>query len=368
MSTTRPTLGLAMIVKDETAALPRCLAPVGGLVDTWTVVDTGSTDGTPELVEELLRGVPGTLHHRPWRDFGANRTELLGLARGSATHLLLLDADLEVVARSDVREVLAARPGERAFSVEVRSPDGGFSYWMPYLVRGDLPWRYRGRTHEYLTLDDLPPGGSLTPARQGALAMVDHADGANRVDKFARDLVLLDADLAEEPADSRLHFYRARTLQSLGRRDEAIDAYRHCLTLPAWEEQAFSCRYQLGRLLEPVDWPAAVVAHLDAWNSRPHRAEPLWALAAGYRERGEHAVAGLFAERGLLVPEPDDILFVDSWVYRWGLLFEHSIASHWTGHPARALAACDQLLARTDLPPNYREQVVRNRTFSAALV
>jgi glycosyltransferase involved in cell wall biosynthesis len=336
---------------------------VDGLIDTWTVCDTGSTDGTPELIADLLRGVPGRLHHRPWRDFVSNRTELLELARGSADYLLLLDADLAVVERSDVREMLAARPAERAFSVEVRSPDGGFSYWMPYLVRGDLPWRFRGRTHEYLTLDE-----PMTPARQDALTIVDHADGANRADKYLRDLALLEADLADEPGDSRRHFYRARTLQSLGRRSEAIAAYRHCLTLPAWDEQAFYSQYQLGRLLEPVDWPAAVAQYLVAWNSRPQRAEPLWALAAGHRERGEYAVAGLFAERGLLVPEPADILFMDSWVYRWGLLFEHSIASHWTGHPARALAACDQLLARTDLPANYREQVIRNRAFSAALV
>jgi tetratricopeptide (TPR) repeat protein len=355
----RPSLGLAMIVKNEADVIGRCLASVGGLIDCWTVCDTGSTDGTPQLVTEHLSRIPGRLHHRSWRDFGSNRTELLALARGTADHLLLLDADLTVELRGDLLALLDGNPAQESFSVEVRSPDESFSYWMPYLVRGDLPWFYRGRTHEYLTLDH-----PTVPMRQEVLTLVDHADGANRADKFVRDLVLLDADIADEPQESRHHFYRARTLQALDRTREAVQAYRHCLTLPGWDEQVFSCHYQLGLLLAPTDWPAAIAEHLTAWNLRPHRAEPLWALAAGLRERGEHHAAELFAERGLALPEPDDILFVESWIYHWGLLFEYSIASHWTGHPDRALRACDQLLARADLPASYREQVVRNRVFS----
>jgi glycosyltransferase involved in cell wall biosynthesis len=70
----RPTMCLCMIVKNESAVIERCLASVRGLVDHWVVSDTGSTDGTPELVRAALDGIPGELHREPWVDFGHNRS------------------------------------------------------------------------------------------------------------------------------------------------------------------------------------------------------------------------------------------------------------------------------------------------------
>ena len=85
-----------MIVRDERATIERCIASVEGLIDCWTICDTGSRDGTADLIEARLERFPGTLHRRPWKDFGHNRSELMKLARGSAEYLLLLDADMTV--------------------------------------------------------------------------------------------------------------------------------------------------------------------------------------------------------------------------------------------------------------------------------
>lgn len=61
---------------------------------------------------------------------------------------------------------------------------------------------------------------------------------------------------------------------------------------------------------------------------------------------------------------PDDLLFVQPWVYRWGLLFEYSITSYWTGDPRASLHTCDRLLAMPDLPAVYRKQTTENREFA----
>ncbi len=64
-----------------------------GTTSTWrVVVDTGSTDGTQEMVRELLAGVPGFLLERPWRDFGHNRTEALEAAE-HAEYSFVINAD-----------------------------------------------------------------------------------------------------------------------------------------------------------------------------------------------------------------------------------------------------------------------------------
>lgn len=56
---------------------------------------------------------------------------------------------------------------------------------------------------------------------------------------------------------------------------------------------------------------------------------------------------------------------MEPWVYSWGLLFEHSITSYWTGDARGSLAACDRLLALPDLPDNFRQQTISNRRFAA---
>ncbi len=75
-----PTIALAMIVRNEESIIERCLRSVMGLIDSWVICDTGSSDRTREVVASTLAGVPGRLHDTTWIDFGHNRTELLGFA------------------------------------------------------------------------------------------------------------------------------------------------------------------------------------------------------------------------------------------------------------------------------------------------
>src|SRR5262245_1412383 len=87
------TICLNMIVKNEARTIERCLASVRAFIDAWVIVDTGSTDGTPDAVRQALADLPGALFERQWRDFGSNRSEAIELARGRADYLLVVDAD-----------------------------------------------------------------------------------------------------------------------------------------------------------------------------------------------------------------------------------------------------------------------------------
>jgi glycosyltransferase involved in cell wall biosynthesis len=54
-----PTLCLNMIVKNEAHVLARYLASVKPWIDSWVIVDTGSSDGTQALIRGQLQGLPG---------------------------------------------------------------------------------------------------------------------------------------------------------------------------------------------------------------------------------------------------------------------------------------------------------------------
>jgi tetratricopeptide (TPR) repeat protein len=77
-----------MIVKNEAKNLPRCLGSVQGVVDEIVVVDTGSSDRTPEIAQQWGAQV----HHFEWiDDFAAARNAALSYVQGD--WVLVLDAD-----------------------------------------------------------------------------------------------------------------------------------------------------------------------------------------------------------------------------------------------------------------------------------
>ena len=65
--TTRPTIALVMIVKDEEDTIKKCLSSVAPYISHWVIVDTGSSDNTLNVIRETMGelGIPGELHEGP---------------------------------------------------------------------------------------------------------------------------------------------------------------------------------------------------------------------------------------------------------------------------------------------------------------
>ena len=85
--TARPAICLAMIVRNEAHVVKEALDSAAPYFGSWVIVDTGSDDGTQDLITSHMAdvGILGELHERPWRDFGHNRAEALTLAQVRGT-------------------------------------------------------------------------------------------------------------------------------------------------------------------------------------------------------------------------------------------------------------------------------------------
>ena len=99
----RPSICLNMIVKNEAHVVCECLDSVAPYISSWVIVDTGSDDGTQDLIRTHMArlGIPGDLHQRPWHNFGHNRTEAINLAQGHADYIWVMDADDLMVGTPD---------------------------------------------------------------------------------------------------------------------------------------------------------------------------------------------------------------------------------------------------------------------------
>ncbi len=359
----RPTICLNMIVRNEAHIVREVLTDVAPLIDTWVVVDTGSTDGTQEVITGFLeaRGIAGALYERPWRDFGTNRTEALALCAGRADYAWAIDADDRVVGDLDLSEL-------GADSYLLRYGDD-FTYWRKQVFRTSLRWRYEGRVHEYPVCLD-----TATERRLDGRYHVESrrlGDRSRAADKYARDCALLEAAVSDDPHDARSTFYLAQSYRDAGNDTAALDWYTRRLALGGWPEEVCYAGLQRGRLLERLErpWAEALAAYLDAGRARPGRAEPLYEIARRYRTDGQYRLGYLFATRAAALPFPeDDNLFVDADIYRWRIDDERAVCAYYVGQIHESFDLWTRLLDNPAVPEPDRERILSNRDFAATLI
>jgi glycosyltransferase involved in cell wall biosynthesis len=355
----KPTLCLNMIVKDEARIIARCLAAVRPLISSWVIVDTGSTDGTQEIIRAQMANLPGELHERPWRNFGENRTEALTLCKGKADYTLIMDADDELV----------IPPGWQLPALDLDAyllllGAGGFSMYRSQILRSALPWRYEGVLHEYPTCDQKIRQGKLP-----GLSVRMHTDGARAADpeKYRKDARVLEEALAREPENTRYAFYLAQSYRDARLIDEAIAGYRRRAALGGAAEEVWYSLLEVAQLGDRRGSPEneVIAAYLAAFEQRPSRAESLCNLARYCRSKGRFASAYLFAAAAAEVPMPQDTLFVDGNVYQWRARDELAMAAQRTGRHEEAVRAATAILDGGKLPASERARVERVRAASA---
>ena len=353
-----------MIVKDEAAVIERCLRSALPHIHSWAIADTGSTDGTQDLVSRLLAHLPGELIERPWVDFATNRNEALELARRYGDYALLIDAD----------DMLEVDPG-RAF----RGLDGpGYAleivdkvtrYWRDALIRLDVDWLWKGVLHEHLTGSRLAEVKMLGGARirrigGGARSQRDAAE------KYRRDADVLRRALVDEPDNARYVFYLAQSLRDAGEPAAAIDIYRWRVDMGGWAEEVYLSKLAIARLKQQLGHPfdAVVSAYLEAKNFRPARAESACFLAQYLRAHERYAEARDYARIASTTPLPADSLMVDHHAYGWLPRYELAASLYMLGDCAGCIAMCREILADPLLPPGEVPRVRQNIESATAAV
>ncbi|MBS1691300.1 MAG: glycosyltransferase [Actinobacteria bacterium] len=356
---TRPAICLNMIVRNEAHIVHEVLDSVAPHIASWVIVDTGSDDGTQEVIRRHMArlGIPGELHDRPWLNFGHNRSEALALAQGHGDYIWVMDADDIVAGTPDFRGL-----GAGVYAMRISDSFTSCTYWRRQLFKDGIRWYYRGVVHEYAHCDD-----PFTEERlEGEYHIESRRLGGRNLDprKYERDRDLLLAEVQRHPEDERSMFYLGQTYFNLGEYPAAIDCFERRLEMGGWDEEIYYSRIQIAEAMGRLDAPWADVqdAFLRAWEFRPTRAEPLHAIAARYRADQRYHLGYLFAERAAAIPMPDeDILFVGADVYNWRARDEQAVCASWIGRQSESFAVCRQLLARPDLPADDRIRIAGNR-------
>lgn len=304
----QPNVSLCMIVRDEADLLPDFLEAARGLWDELVVVDTGSTDESPALLE----AAGARLIRRRWdQDFAAARNAGLEVARGR--WILVLDADERPgpCFGSELWRLLD-HPDAGAATIRMRNRFTDGHHRDAHLLRlflRDPGIRYRHRIHE-----DASEGVArmLRRTARRMLALDEPVEHLGYVrsraaarSKKQRDSNLLQAALASSPLD---HYSRFKLLElsrfwrdpALGRQpaEELLGHLRGGVDLRGrpWGGEMLALAAEA---LHSGD-PAGALAFLERWASRVDGAPALWLARAELEEAtGDAEAARLDYERCL---------------------------------------------------------------------
>ena len=357
------TVCLSKIVKNETHIIHECLESMWNKIDYWVIVDTGSTDGTQELIKKFFadKGIPGELHERPWVGFGVNRSEALALCDGKADYAWMIDADDKI--EGDFRY-----PNNKNLVADGYALKCGRDqciWWRNQIFKTGIGWKYTGILHEYANCDKQPihqekiEGNYHLEAR----TLGNRNVNITQVEKYTKDAEMLLQALETDPTNSRYQFYLAQSYFDSQQWDKATEAYYKRVEMGGWEEE---CYYSLFRVAlvamsQQKDWAIIQQKLLDAYDYRPCRAEPLHIIARSLRMMGRVRAACMFAKQAAQIPHPpQDILFIDTNVYRWMALDEVGSTAFYTHEYQTGYAVCAKLLKENLLPPSEIERVRKN--------
>ncbi len=368
-----------MIVKNEAPVIERCLRSVLPIIDDWLICDTGSTDGTQEIIRTFFvkHGKPGELHQRPWKDFAHNRSEALRLARVKADYTLIIDADDTLELSSDFK---LPRLTLDSYSFDILHQQ--LRYPRTQLVRNTLPWIYEGVLHEFLARRDakgdriFPENRSHGPLPGVLIHMTE--EGARRrqsqADRYSRDAAVLEAALTTETDPflvARYTFYLAQSYRDAGEREKALALYLRRAQLGFWQQEVYVSLWAAGRLKVELNYPAEEIieAFVSAAHADPERAEALHDAARYCRDRQRFQQGHDFASRAIDLRSPDGALFAEPWIYDYGALDEFVVNAYWAGRYEDAVKGCRLLLAPSSkLPESEKQRIEANLRFAVEAI
>ncbi|KQY82092.1 hypothetical protein ASD24_15635 [Paenibacillus sp. Root52] len=265
-------ISLCMIVKDEAQHLERCLDAVRDVVDEIIVVDTGSTDDTPDIA----RRYGAIVMHATWSgDFARARNQSLALATNP--WILVLDAD-EVWLPTESMHTEMGR-------LVSRDQDEIWGYWIQVtsllghsgeervtdmvcrLFRNDPRIAFKGTIHEEVA------SSIYAFAPQGIAACeleILHDGYLDRVimskNKIERNMRLIRSALNQTPDQPELLYALAAEWFQQGNYEEALR-----LLVPLLAELEPGCGYHSDLVLKTAyAWreyghPERALAIVQAW-------------------------------------------------------------------------------------------------------
>ena len=281
---------LCIMVKNAGPQFERMLQQNMPIIDKWTILDTGSTDDTLDIIKRTLVGKKnGELYEEPFINFRDSRNRLLDLAGTSCKYIIMLD-DTYVI-EGDLRSFLNETRGDQlsdSYTIHIKSEDT--VYGSNRIIKSDTGLRYVHTIHEVIS--DKNNVNIVIPAEIVAIndGRFDYMEKRTN-DRKHLDLELLFEEVRISPHDPRAYYYLAQTYNCLNDHENTLKYFLKRAEFPnsgfhqeyvdALFEAARTMNFKLNR-----PWSECEEMYNRCYMADPSRPEALYFIGIHYYLEG----------------------------------------------------------------------------------
>jgi tetratricopeptide (TPR) repeat protein len=210
--------------KNESKGIRRMLESVYKHIDFYIFQDNGSTDGTPDIVEEFFadKNIPGFIYkiEEGWVGFGWNRDHLLQTCLKSnhgCDWIMKMDCDEYLEIDEDFDWSYFDNTDTQSFHVTAQNP--GCIYYRAWIWNAKLPWKFHHDVaHECIYIDNEIGEGFERVDLPRSFRMIGTNDGESYSvrTKYISDALKIEEKLIREETmltDTYHFWYIAKSYQ-----------------------------------------------------------------------------------------------------------------------------------------------------------
>ena len=361
-------IGLCMIVKNESKIISRCLDSVKPLIDYVYIHDTGSSDDTIKVIEKWCKenNIDREVKSVKWQDFAYNRSKALEGLRDKKfiDYALIIDAD--EILTYDTFNIKNLKNNLIADLYNIVCKFGNIIYNRTSLIRNSKPWYYRGVLHEFLDCkEDIStkctlPGIYNIPIQDSARNQLIASE------KYKKDAIVLEEAIkteADEFLKTRYYFYLAQSYRDCGKHEKALNMYLERVKRGDWAEEQYISLYNAAKLKQTLNYKFEDIlqTYLDGYEKVPTRIECLHGAVQLCRASSKNHQAYIIASHAIQLKINYEGLFVQKWIWGYGIKDEFSIAAYWSGHYEEGLKAAYDIVNL--VPVEQKPRIEQNIKF-----
>ena len=301
-------INLCIIVKNGGAQFEDMLTKNLPIIDCWTILDTGSTDSTIDVINRVLvNKKKGHLYCEPFVNFRDTRNRCLDLAGKTCKYALMLD-DTYII-EDDLRDFLNIVRGDQfgdSHSLYITSDDS--EYVSNRIIKTDRNLRYIYKIHE--VINNANNKNVIVPMNKSHILdyRCDYME-TRTMDRKQYDIQLLLEELEEDPNDPRHLYYLGQTYNVIGNYEKAYEYFIKRVEHPNegfLQEKIDACfeaaRNANFKLNEP--WSICKDLYLKAYQLDKTRPDSLYFLGIHYNQAKNYEKAFFYFKEAFRVGYP----------------------------------------------------------------
>jgi glycosyltransferase involved in cell wall biosynthesis len=369
-------LALNFICKNESHVINKMLNSAKEITDLIVAVDTGSDDGTQEIIKKFgfENNIPVYVFDRPFDNFEKSRNFAMEKLRDVVKELGW-DADKVHGYWFDCDETIipASNFNKNQFTKDlymINTYINQMKYTRNTFFKVSKPFRWYGPVHEFIICDDKNITSGLAEGIHVDVKMEGASWKGNIPAKYKSHAFELEKYIDENRQDPRWIFYTAQSYHDSAsmpdnkeeneeRLRRAIKYYRERISRgDGYPEEIYYSQYRVGTIMRVLEepWNLTHQECLKAYAMDPMRGESIKTIIDYYLQVGEWHLAYMYTKFAKVNfhgknPYPKRLLFVDESLYVWKFAESHAAACFYTGRMDEAKATYQEIVNLTKTNP-----------------